>query len=154
MKYKHEVKGLMIGEIVHDLEDGFVEFEFTEDQTLYHSGGSEDFFKGDIVLVQRDLLKEIRLEEEEKVTFPEPPEPDPEPEPEPVTPPTLTKAQKAIKELEAGLNEYARQTENMDIEKAQHPVQWFARMSYYQAEAFKKVFERLDEIEELITKTV
>lgn len=59
----------------------------------------------------------------------------------------MTKAQKAIKELEAELEEFTRESEKMDMSKVQHPAKWFARMSFYQAQAFKKVFERLDEIE-------
>lgn len=63
----------------------------------------------------------------------------------------MTKAQQMISELEAELEEFTRQSENMDLNKVQHPAKWFARMSFYQAQAFKKMFERLDEIEEKIS---
>jgi uncharacterized protein YbaP (TraB family) len=62
----------------------------------------------------------------------------------------MTKAQKAIAELETELLEYTRKNDNMDLSKVQHPAKWFASMSFYQAQAFKKVFERLDEIENQI----
>lgn len=62
----------------------------------------------------------------------------------------MTKAQKVIAELELELEKFTKQSEKMDMSKVQHPAKWFARMSFYQAQAFKKVFERLDEIEEKI----
>ncbi len=62
----------------------------------------------------------------------------------------MTKAQKVIAELESELEEYTKTTETMDMSKAQHPAKIFARFTFYQAQAFKKVFERLDEIEEKI----
>ncbi len=62
----------------------------------------------------------------------------------------MTKAEQMIKELEAELDAFTRQSEHMDMSKVQHPAKWFARMSFYQAQAFKKVFERLDEIENSI----
>jgi hypothetical protein len=65
----------------------------------------------------------------------------------------MTKAQLAIQDLEAKLEAFTKESETWDMAKAQHPVKWFARMSFYQAEAFKKVFERLDEIEEMIAET-
>lgn len=64
----------------------------------------------------------------------------------------MTKAEQIIKQLEAELEAYTRQTETMDMSKVQHPVKWFARLSFYNAQAFKKVFERLDEIEAQIKK--
>lgn len=63
----------------------------------------------------------------------------------------MTKAQQIIKELEYELSAYVmREIPKMDMTKTQHPAKWFASMSFYQAQAFKKVFERLDEIEEKI----
>lgn len=62
----------------------------------------------------------------------------------------MTKAQKAIKELEIELNEFVKQIGDIDLRKMQHPAKMLATMSFYQAQAFKKVFERLDEIENKI----
>lgn len=62
----------------------------------------------------------------------------------------MKKTEKLLRELESELEEYARQTENMDMTKVQHPAKWFARISFYQAQAFKKIFERLDEIDDKI----
>ncbi|MDD4410843.1 MAG: hypothetical protein PHE32_04020 [Candidatus Shapirobacteria bacterium] len=62
----------------------------------------------------------------------------------------MSKSEQIIRELEIELGEFTRQSENMDMSKVQHPAKWFARMSFYQAQAFKKVFERLDEIENQI----
>jgi len=62
----------------------------------------------------------------------------------------MTKAQQMIQELENELAEFTRQSENMDLSKVQHPAKWFARITFYQAQAFKKIFERLDEIENKI----
>lgn len=59
----------------------------------------------------------------------------------------MTRAEEIIKELEEELDEFTKQSENMNMSKVQHPAKWFARMSFYQAQAFKKLFERLDEIE-------
>lgn len=64
----------------------------------------------------------------------------------------MTKAQQIIKELELELEEFTKHSESMDMNKVQHPVKWFVRLSFYQAQAFKKVFERLDEIEILLKK--
>lgn len=50
----------------------------------------------------------------------------------------MTKAQKAITELEAELAAFTTQSENMDMSKVQHPAKWFARIAFYQAQAFKK----------------
>lgn len=62
----------------------------------------------------------------------------------------MTKAEQILKELENELNQFTIQSENMDMSKVQHPAKWFARISFYQAQAFKKIFERLDEIENKI----
>lgn len=59
----------------------------------------------------------------------------------------MEKSEQIIKQLEAELKEFTKKSENMDLNNVQHPAKWFARMSFYQAQAFKKVFERLDEIE-------
>jgi len=60
----------------------------------------------------------------------------------------MTKAQKAILELENELTEFTKESENIDLNRVQHPAKWFARIAFYQAQAFKKIFERLDEIED------
>src|SRR5256885_858340 len=62
----------------------------------------------------------------------------------------MKKSEKIIKELEAELEEYTKQTESMDMSKVQHPAKWFARMSFYQAQAFVKFFEWLEKIEDEI----
>ena len=59
----------------------------------------------------------------------------------------MIRSEQIIKELESELNEFTKQSENMDMSKVQHPAKWFARIAFYQAQAFKKIFERLDEIE-------
>ena len=64
----------------------------------------------------------------------------------------MARAQQIIKELEAELDDFTRKSENMDMNKVQHPAKWFARLSFYQAQAFEKVFKRLDEIEDSIKK--
>lgn len=64
----------------------------------------------------------------------------------------MAKAPQILKELEEGLMKFTIESEKMDMSKVQHPAKWFARMSFYQAEAFKKVFERLDEIEEKVNE--
>lgn len=59
----------------------------------------------------------------------------------------MTKAQKVISELEVELTEYSRKLGNLDISKMQHPAKQLASIVFYQAQAFKKIFERLDDIE-------
>lgn len=62
----------------------------------------------------------------------------------------MNKSRQIIKQLETELEEFTKKSEEMDLNKVQHSAKWFARMSFYQAQAFKKVFERLDEIENKI----
>lgn len=62
----------------------------------------------------------------------------------------MTKAPQLIKELEAELDAYTKESMSFDLDKVQDAKLVFMRVTFYQAQAFKKIFERLDEIENQI----
>lgn len=64
----------------------------------------------------------------------------------------MTKAEKIIKELEAELDEYTKQSMSFDLDKVQDAKLVFMRMSFYNAQTNVKLFKRLDEIEAKIDK--
>lgn len=64
----------------------------------------------------------------------------------------MSKTEKIIKELERELAEFQKITKGWDLDKVQDAKLAFASMSFYQAQAFKKLFERLDEIENNLLK--